>query len=136
MNQRPDKLSLRSKAAVALRVWAWFVTVQLGLRRYPLPVLVGRLGRTSNIGARRLGAVRLGRMVTRMLRVGRHQPRCLTTSLILYGLLREQGEPAELVIGLPQRPKEKAAHAWVEVGGIDVGPPPGRGSHVELARYG
>jgi hypothetical protein len=24
----------------------------------------------------------------------------------------------------------------VEVGGIDVGPPPGRGSHVELARYG
>ena len=41
----------------------------------------------------------------------------------------------ELVIGLPREPKDKDAHAWVELHGMDVGPPPGRGLHEELARY-
>lgn len=41
-----------------------------------------------------------------------------------------------LVIGLPEEPVDERAHAWVELEGRDVGPPPGRGNHVELARYG
>ena len=136
MNPRPDNLSLASKVAVVLNVWGWFISVQVGRRRFPLPQLVSRLGRTSGKGGRHpIGSARLGRIVTRSLRVGRHQPRCLTTSLVLYGLLQERGEPAQLVIGLPEAPKEKEAHAWVEVNGIDVGPPPGRSSHLELARY-
>jgi len=40
-----------------------------------------------------------------------------------------------VVIGLPQQPMSEAAHAWVEVAGIDVGPPPGRVNHLEIARY-
>ncbi len=57
-------------------------------------------------------------------------------SLVLFRLLREQGTEAEVVIGLPQHAKDKNAHAWVEVGGVDVGPPPGRGDNIELVRYG
>jgi Transglutaminase-like superfamily len=136
IDRRPDTLSLGSKVALLLRVWGWFITVRLGLHRYPLPELINRLGRTPRKGPRSVGSARLSRIVTRCLRVGGYQPRCLTSSLVLYGLLREQGEPAQLVIGLPQTPKEKAAHAWVEVNGIDVGPHPGRGGFVEFARYG
>jgi transglutaminase superfamily protein len=136
IDHRPDTLSLGSKVALVLRVWGRFITVRLGLYRYPLPDLMSRLGRTPRKRSRSVGSARLGRIVTRCLRVGKHQPRCLTSSLVLYGLLREQGEPAQLVIGLPQTPREKAAHAWVEVNGIDVGPPPGRSNYVELARYG
>jgi hypothetical protein len=56
--------------------------------------------------------------------------------MVLYRLLREQGDDVQLVIGLPLEPRDKDAHAWVEMDGHDVGPPPGRGKHVELARYG
>jgi hypothetical protein len=65
-----------------------------------------------------------------------YHPRCLTAALVLYRLLREQGESAELVVGLPREPLDKTAHAWIEVDGVDVGPPPGRQGHEELARYG
>jgi hypothetical protein len=54
---------------------------------------------------------------------------------VLYRLLRSRGEPAELVIGLPREPKDKDAHAWVELDGRDVGPPPGKAGHEQLARY-
>ena len=57
------------------------------------------------------------------------------SALVLYRLLREQGDEPELVIGLPQTAADKDAHAWVELGGVDVGPPPGRGTHEELARF-
>jgi hypothetical protein len=57
------------------------------------------------------------------------------SSLVLFHLLRRQGDPAELVIGLPHRPTNRNAHAWVELGGRVVGPPPGRLGHEPLARY-
>ena len=60
--------------------------------------------------------------------VARARARC-------YRLLREQGDEPELVIGLPQTAADKDAHAWVELDGVDVGPPPGRGTHEELARF-
>jgi hypothetical protein len=56
-------------------------------------------------------------------------------ALVHYRLLREQGDTPELVIGLEPSPRTKDAHAWLEVNGIDVGPPPGRGLHEELVRY-
>ena len=40
----------------------------------------------------------------------------------------------ELVIGLPEQAKDERAHAWVELEGRDVGPPPGRAGHLEMAR--
>ncbi|HYJ61412.1 MAG TPA: lasso peptide biosynthesis B2 protein [Actinomycetota bacterium] len=78
---------------------------------------------------------RLGRTVERVLAVGPYRARCLHTSFVHFALLRSRGEEPELVIGLPERPATKDAHAWVEIDGTDVGPPPGRGQHVELARY-
>lgn len=83
-----------------------------------------------------MDARRLGRIVERILGFGRFRSRCLFTSLVLLRLLRCRGEAAVLVIGLPSTPKGKDAHAWVELEGVDVGPPPGRGAHVELTRYG
>jgi Transglutaminase-like superfamily len=128
-------LALRAKAGLALRIWSLYPRVVVGLRREPLPAFVARLGEVER---RRvpLAPDRLARAVDRSLRLGRRQPRCLVSAAVLYRLLREQGDPAELVVGLPQAPADKEAHAWVELGGEDVGPPPGRGTHEELARFG
>jgi hypothetical protein len=106
------------------------------LRRDPLPAAVERLRAESPTDLVSVHPVRLGRIVRRVLRLGPIKPRCLTASLVLYQLLRGQGEQAQLVIGLPRTPVDKRAHAWVEIEGVDVGPPPGRAGHVELARYG
>lgn len=78
---------------------------------------------------------RLGRSVARVLAIGPYRARCLHTSLVHFALLRSRGEDPEIVIGLGERPATKDAHAWVEIDGDDVGPPPGKGQHVELARY-
>jgi hypothetical protein len=130
------RLSAPEKLRLAVRVWLRFLSVNRGMRRYPLPDLVKRLSRTRESRSPALESVRLGRVVARSLRIGGHQPRCLTLSLILYSLLRERGDRAELIIGLADDSADKTAHAWVELNGIDVGPPPGRCRHAELARYG
>jgi hypothetical protein len=57
------------------------------------------------------------------------------SALVLFRLLRRQGDPAELVIGLPATAADQNAHAWIELDGRDVGPAPGRNGHVELARF-
>ena len=36
---------------------------------------------------------------------------------------------------LPGEARDQTAHAWVELNGRDVGPPPGRNGHAELARF-
>jgi hypothetical protein len=128
-------LARRARAGLALRIWSLYPRVVVGLRREPLPAFIARLGEVER---RRtpLSPDRLARAVDRSLRLGERQPRCLVSAAVLYRLLREQGDRAELVVGLPQTPADKEAHAWVELGGVDVGPPPGRGTHEELARFG
>ena len=130
-----SRLSLRAKTGLALRIWVLLARVVVGLRREPLPALAARLGRAPRVRGDRLAPESLSRAVDRSLRVGEHRPRCLVNALVLYRLLREQGDDAELVVGLPARPVDKDAHAWVELEGVDVGPPPGRGGHEELARF-
>jgi hypothetical protein len=123
------------KVTLAGRAWFWWVAVHVLLRRHDLPDVVARLGRV--VPSRpSLPPRRLGRGLIRVLRLGGRQPRCLISALVFYLLLREQGEPAKLVVGLPARPTGTDAHAWVEIDGVDVGPPPGRGRHRELARFG
>ncbi len=124
-----------AKLALAARVWVLFGRVLIGLRREPLPAYVARLGRPARRREERWAADRLSRAVDRSLRLGDRRPRCLVNALVLYRLLREQGDDAELVIGLPAHPTDKDAHAWVELAGVDVGPPPGRSGHEELARF-
>jgi hypothetical protein len=128
-------LPLRAKAALALRIWALLARVLVGLRREPLPAFVARLGTTGSPSRDHHSAAKLSHAVDRSLRIGSRRPRCLVNALVLYRLLREQDDKAELVIGLPARPTDKDAHAWVELGGVDVGPPPGRSGHKELARF-
>jgi hypothetical protein len=126
-------LSASGKIWLLGRVWWTAVSVQLALRRHRLPRAVAILGESS--ARHRVPPALLSRAVSRGLRVGRWQPRCLIRSLVLYRLLRAQGDPAELVIGLAEHAHSPDAHAWVELGGRDIGPLPGRGPHVELARY-
>lgn len=120
---------------LAARIWGDSLRVWRGLRRRRVPEVVERLDREGRV-QRPVDPRRLGRLVHRAMNLGPFQPRCLTMSLVLFRELRRQGTAAELVIGLPLEPTEHAAHAWIEVDGQVVGPPPGRLGHAEMARYG
>ena len=134
MTEWVRRLSLLSKIALTLLVWRRFLQIYVGTKRRSLPRLIEGLRSAGNSSAR-IEPRRLGRIVERTLRLGPWRARCLFTSLVLYRLLREQGEHPQFVIGLPREPRDKDAHAWVEIDGQDVGPPPGRSGHQELARY-
>jgi hypothetical protein len=129
------RLSVWAKIGLCGRIWWTFVTVIGVERRHPLPQAVARLGIASPRARTRVEPRRLGRIVGKVLRIGPWRPRCLFSSLVLYRLLREQGDTAELLIGMPLDLRSKDAHAWVEVGRIDVGPPPGGRGRLPLARY-
>lgn len=129
-------LPFLTKIGLALRAWYWFAAVHVLLRTDTLPRVIERLRAAPS--AREVAGLwpgRLGAIVGRTLRLRQKQARCLIGALVLYRLLSEQGTAAELVIGLPDNAKDQTAHAWVEVGGVDVGPPPGRTGHTALARY-
>jgi hypothetical protein len=50
---------------------------------------------------------------------------CLTRSIVLFQLL-ERRYPAKLVMGFRPGTDGPDGHAWVTVGGIPLGEPPGR----------
>jgi hypothetical protein len=129
----PNRLSSWGRVWLLGRVWWSAAVVLITIRLHRLPDAVAILGQSPR--SRTLPPNLLSRAVSRGLRVGRWQPRCLIRSLVLYRLLRAQGAPADLVIGLAEQPHSPDAHAWVELDGRDVGPLPGRGRHIELARY-
>lgn len=132
---RADPLaSPLTKAAVVLRTVALYARVRWLLRSRTIPQ-VAVIVRGWSVSAPAARPERLGRLVTRVLAIGPWRARCLHTSFVLFAMLHGRGAPAVLVVGLPERPQTKAAHAWVELDGRDVGPPPGRGTHVALARY-
>lgn len=112
-----------------------YTMVRVRIGRTALPALVEQLARVSTTPRPRYPATWLGTAVNRTLRYVSRDPTCLWRSLVLVRLLRAQGDRAALVIGLPEQPVDERAHAWVELDGRDVGPPPGRGDHIELARY-
>lgn len=136
MKDAPARIPIAAKLGLVARVWWGFLDAFVATKRRPLPQVVASF-RASPVTARmRTDPRRLGKIIARLLAVGPFRARCLFTSLVLYRLLREQGDEPELVIGLPREPRDKDAHAWVEMDGVDVGPPPGRGLHEELARFG
>jgi transglutaminase superfamily protein len=129
------RLSTSQKVRLATRIWLRFIQVEFKVRREPLPEFVSRLASVNGGSQRRRHSVRnLARAVDRSLRLGRRRPYCLINALVLFRLLREQGDPAVLVIGLPENPIDERAHAWVELDGRDVGPPPGRSGHRAMLR--
>jgi hypothetical protein len=123
-----------AKPILAVRIWLTYVRIALLLKTKPLHEIAVALASPQRWGEPQ-HPTRYARAIHRVLRLGKRRPRCLPSALVLYRLLRAQGTPAELVVGLPTVPLNHVAHAWVEVEGRDVGPPPGRGLHVEMARY-
>jgi hypothetical protein len=132
---RLDRLSTGRKVGIVVRAWWYMASIRFALVRRSLPEVVRQV--SADAAGRRppVRPFRLGRIVHRSLTLGPLKTRCLYTSLVTFRMLREQGDPAELVLGLPERPEDKDAHAWVEVDGYDIGPPPGGAGYVELARY-
>jgi hypothetical protein len=124
------------KALMYLRIWRLALSMEVAIRRHPLPRVVEQVGEHRLDPSDEFGVGILRRAVDGSLRIGRWQPRCLVKALVLYRLLRERGISAELVIGLPDHRRGTIAHAWVEVDGHDVGPRPGRSGHEEFARFG
>lgn len=129
-------MTLITKARLVITVWSLAAYVGVVSRKRTLPQVVELL---SSSAARHqpfgLRPARLGRLVVALLTVAGRPPRCLIAALVAFRLTRTEGYPVELVIGLPASPKDKDAHAWLELQGRDVGPPPGQFGHVELVRY-
>jgi hypothetical protein len=120
------------RVALFVRVWMAFVEVRVDRR--PLPQLVAR--QRPRRPRRRVAPARLSSAVYRSLNIGPLRTRCMWNALVLFRLLRAQGDEAALVIGLPADATDQSAHAWVELAGRDIGPYPGRNGHEEMARYG
>ena len=130
-----QRLGFPSKVFLFLWIWFWFFAVQTRVHRDPLPEAIAKLRPVKRRKRMPMTPRRLGAVVRSVLSVGPYRPRCLVNALVDYRLLLEQGIPAELVIGLPSDARDHQAHAWIEIDGIDVGPPPGRAAHIPLARY-
>lgn len=128
---------LGPRAALAYHIYVTFAVVvyRLRVRRLSVPRVIELVDQAKVLRLPRGDSVGLGRKIYRALSVGRFQPRCLTLALTHFMLLSRLGLDPWLVIGLP-RPDTSDAHAWVEVDGRDVGPPPGKDGSVELARFG
>jgi hypothetical protein len=128
-------LPLRQRVTLAVRIVRCYAEVRRRLSREPLPALAASFGDVPVRPGEPIPARQLGWAVDRTLRIGSRRPRCIFNALVLYRLLREQGDAAVLVVGLPPDALNKDAHAWVELDGADVGPPPGRAGHEPMARF-
>ena len=133
MPERRGLAAYVARAGLALRVWRAYGLVLVEMRRRPLQEVVYRLRRPVR-RRRAHPAPRVSRAVRRCLSIGPRRPRCLVSSLVMLRVLHEQGIEGALVIGLPEAAGGPEAHAWIEVGGRDVGPPPGRGDNIEMMR--
>jgi len=134
--EAPPKLLVASKVGLTWHVWGAFLGIAAESRRRSLPEIVRDLDARPRLAAQHIDPKRLGRIVAKVLRVGPWRARCLFTSLVLFRLLREQGDLPVIVIGLPTHATGTKAHAWIEIAGVEVGPPPGSRGHVALARFG
>jgi transglutaminase superfamily protein len=129
------RLPLRRRVALWVRIVRCYAEVRRRLSREPLPALAASFGNVPVRTGDPIPPRQLGWAVDRTLRIGSHRPRCIFNALVLYRLLREQGDAAVLVVGLPPDAITKDAHAWVELDGVDVGPPPGQAGHEPMARF-
>lgn len=127
---------LAERVRLLWRIWTSYAVVRFRLARLPLPAAVASLSPPARSAAPSATPRAQGRMVWRRLRVATWRPPCLARALVLYRMLALTGTPAVVVIGLPEQARTPEAHAWVEIDGVDVGPPPGRNGHVELVRFG
>lgn len=135
MHTRPaaPPVSIVARLQLLWRIWRTAAFVGWELRHRPVGQVATELA--LPVGREPRPVSLLNRAISRGLRFGPWQPRCLIRALVLYHLLRAQGDAAELVIGLHQELPTPRAHAWVELNGQDVGPPPGSRGYAELSRF-
>jgi len=134
MSDPTTPLTFTQKVQLLLRVWITYLQVS-ARRNRPLPAQVQALTRKHGPKATHIPVAKVRRAIHLGLRAGKLTPRCLPNALVMFRILHEQGDDPVLVIGLPRVAENHIAHAWVELDGQDVGPPPGRGDHTELARF-
>ena len=115
-----------AKAALAGEILEAYGRVRWWLWRCDLPeaVAAARAAGTAETCAGERGeeyftGLKLGRAVTRTLRVLPTDSRCLVRSLVLTRLLARRGIDSSLVLGVSVEP-EFAAHAWVESEGLTL----------------
>jgi hypothetical protein len=116
-----ERWPLRRKLSVGVEALRAYAHVRWVVSRHDLAGAVAVFrGTTAGEGssglAEQLTGVRIGRAVTRSLRVLPTDTRCLMQSLVLLELLSRRGIAAKLVIGVQSGPAFKA-HAWLETGG-------------------
>jgi Transglutaminase-like superfamily len=121
-----QRLSQFHRARLAAEIVATYVTARRALKRAPIATVVAGLrhqpegGAATTSGRDRLReARRLGRAVTRALRIVPGDTRCLMRALVLTRVLARRGIPSKLVIGARTTPSF-FAHAWVEHAGQPV----------------
>lgn len=122
--REPGRLSQRERARLAAEILVAYAQARRALRHAPIAAalesLRGRPATAPALCADPLEeSVRLGRAVTRLLRLLPGDTRCLARSLVLTRLLAARGIEAKLVIGARTSP-EFLAHAWVEYRGAAV----------------
>jgi len=116
-------LTPEERRALAL-AWAYLLVSDLALRILPLPRVERLLSRLST--RRPEPGLSPGRLAQLTGIAARHHLRpmaCLPQSLALQALLRRQGLPCELKIGVRRAGGELQAHAWVEHAGAPLGEP-------------
>lgn len=117
----PASLSPARKLALAAEILRSYARVRVALRRYDFQSAVLALRNPDDRVHDGAEAVRLGRAVSRTLRLLPTDSRCLMQSLVLTDVLARRGMPSSLVIGVTPGP-EFAAHAWVEADGSPLLP--------------
>ena len=123
---RQERIPVVRKFGLSAEILVTYARARRAVRRRNLPAAAAAMRRFSDRAycpaedAYGTG-LRLGRVVSHVLGILPHDPRCLTTSLVLTALLARRGIPATLVIGV--RPDPFAAHAWVEYRGRPLLPP-------------
>jgi hypothetical protein len=134
---RVRRLTALERGRLAFEIAIVYVRARVRLRRGSIDSVLRSLRSCSSPEPQRAGAgtlaeaQRLGRAVSRVLRLLPGDTRCLVRSLVLTQLLAKRGIATKLVIGTRTGP-DFLAHAWVEYEGEPV-LSPGDGSFGRLA---
>lgn len=99
------------------RALALLPFVGLGLRLFGLQRMLRALESNPRNSIDFDSAAVTTRMVEAAARRGPYRPACLPRSLALWAILRWQGHPAELRLGVRKKEGALQAHAWVELDG-------------------
>ena len=119
-----ERWSVWRKLSVATEAFRAYAHVRWVISRNDLGEAVAVLRRPSGREVKsgleeQLAGVRLGRAVTRTLRVLPTDSRCLMQALVLLELAARRGIAATLVIGVQAGPDFRA-HAWLETAGVPL----------------